>query len=89
VSRKDEITYALDFGVRGAAREKNKLLSSDNRRSGSDLAGSANHVGIGTDMDGGLGREQIPQEIQTSADLPRVRVGGLRSPEPCPVTRLG
>jgi len=41
VSRKDEITYALDFGVRGAAREKNKLLSSDNRRSGSDLAGSA------------------------------------------------
>lgn len=41
MSRKDEITYALDFGVRGAAREKNKLLSSDNRRSGSDLAGSA------------------------------------------------
>ena len=23
-------------------------------------------------MDGGLGREQIPAEIQTSADLPRV-----------------
>jgi membrane dipeptidase len=23
-------------------------------------------------MDGGLGREQIPVEIQTSADLPRV-----------------
>ena len=37
-----------------------------------DLAGSANHVGLGTDMDGGLGREQIPQEISTSADLPRV-----------------
>ena len=37
-----------------------------------DLAGSANHVAIGTDMDGGLGREQIPQEITTSADLPRI-----------------
>lgn len=37
-----------------------------------DLAGDARHVGIGTDMDGGLGREQIPREITTSADLPRV-----------------
>ena len=37
-----------------------------------DLAGSATCVGLGTDMDGGLGREQIPQEIRTSADLPRV-----------------
>jgi membrane dipeptidase len=37
-----------------------------------DIAGSADHVGLGTDMDGGLGREQIPAEIRTSADLPRV-----------------
>ena len=37
-----------------------------------DLAGSARHVGIGTDMDGGLGRDEIPEEIITSADLPRV-----------------
>lgn len=37
-----------------------------------DLLGDASHVGIGTDMDGGLGREQIPQEITTSADLPRL-----------------
>lgn len=37
-----------------------------------DLAGNANHVGLGTDMDGGLGRDQIPREITTSADLPRV-----------------
>jgi membrane dipeptidase len=37
-----------------------------------DIAGSAAHVGLGTDMDGGLGREQIPVEIETSADLPRV-----------------
>jgi len=37
-----------------------------------DLAGNANHVGLGTDMDGGLGREQIPVEIATSADLHKV-----------------
>jgi len=34
-----------------------------------ELTGSSAHVGIGTDMDGGLGREQIPTEIQSSADL--------------------
>lgn len=37
-----------------------------------DLAGNALHVGIGTDMDGGLGREQIPAEIATAADLPKL-----------------
>jgi membrane dipeptidase len=37
-----------------------------------DLAGNVNHVGLGTDMDGGLGRNEIPVEIETSADLPRV-----------------
>jgi membrane dipeptidase len=36
------------------------------------FVGNARHVAIGTDMDGGFGREQIPQEIRTSADLPRV-----------------
>ena len=35
-----------------------------------DIAGNRNHVAIGTDMDGGFGRDQIPQEIKTSADLP-------------------
>jgi membrane dipeptidase len=37
-----------------------------------DLAGSARYVGIGTDMDGALGRNEIPTEIKTSADLPRI-----------------
>jgi membrane dipeptidase len=37
-----------------------------------DLLGDATHVGLGTDMDGGFGREEIPVEIETSADLPRV-----------------
>ena len=37
-----------------------------------DLIGDARHIGLGTDMDGGLGREEIPSQITTSADLPRV-----------------
>jgi membrane dipeptidase len=37
-----------------------------------DLAGNTRQVAIGTDMDGGLGRDQIPVEITTSADLPKL-----------------
>jgi membrane dipeptidase len=37
-----------------------------------DLAGDTRHVAIGTDMDGGLGRNEIPEEIATSADLPQL-----------------
>ena len=37
-----------------------------------DLIGDARHVGIGTDMDGGFGMESIPEEIRTSADMPRI-----------------
>ena len=37
-----------------------------------ELAGSTQHVAIGTDMDGGLGRNEIPGEIETSADLPQL-----------------
>lgn len=36
------------------------------------LAGNAKHVGIGTDLDGGFGREQCPQDLRTIADLPRI-----------------
>jgi membrane dipeptidase len=37
-----------------------------------DLVGDANHVSLGSDMDGGFGAEHIPAEIQTAADLPRI-----------------
>jgi len=33
------------------------------------LVGSANHVGIGTDFDGGFGAESTPKELNTVADL--------------------
>jgi membrane dipeptidase len=36
------------------------------------LAGDAHHVGLGTDFDGGFGREAVPSEIDTIADLPKL-----------------
>jgi membrane dipeptidase len=33
------------------------------------LAGNAKHVAIGTDLDGGYGREQCPHDIETIADI--------------------
>ncbi len=36
------------------------------------LTGSAEHVGIGTDFDGGFGSESIPAELDTARDLYRV-----------------
>jgi membrane dipeptidase len=33
------------------------------------LAGNANHVGIGSDLDGAFGFEQTPQDLKTIADL--------------------
>ncbi len=36
------------------------------------LAGNARHVGIGTDLDGGYGREQSPGDLDTIVDLQRI-----------------
>ena len=36
------------------------------------LAGNANHVGIGSDLDGGFGREQCPFDLQSIADLQKI-----------------
>ncbi|MEO8474706.1 MAG: membrane dipeptidase, partial [Chryseolinea sp.] len=33
------------------------------------LAGNANHIGLGSDLDGGYGKEQSPYDIETIADL--------------------
>ena len=33
------------------------------------IAGSAKHCGIGSDLDGGYGNEQTPQDLKTIADL--------------------
>ena len=36
------------------------------------LAGNCNHVGIGTDLDGGFGTEQGPHDLDTIADLQKM-----------------
>jgi membrane dipeptidase len=36
------------------------------------LAGNARHAAIGTDLDGGFGREQTPADLDTIADLQRL-----------------
>jgi membrane dipeptidase len=36
------------------------------------LAGNCNHVGIGTDLDGGYGKEQAPCDLDTVADLQNI-----------------
>jgi membrane dipeptidase len=36
------------------------------------MAGDANHVGIGTDFDGGFGLQSVPREIDTIADLQKL-----------------
>jgi membrane dipeptidase len=36
------------------------------------ITGDARHVAIGSDLDGGLGREQIPRELDSVADMPRI-----------------
>ena len=37
-----------------------------------DVAGDSNHVGIGSDLDGGFGSESIPAELDTIADAPKI-----------------
>ena len=37
------------------------------------MAGDARHVGIGSDFDGGLGVQSVPPEIDTVADLQKIK----------------
>lgn len=36
------------------------------------LAGNSHHIGIGSDLDGGFGKEQCPMDIETIADLQKI-----------------
>jgi membrane dipeptidase len=38
------------------------------------LAGNADHIAIGSDLDGGFGKEQSPYDIETIADLQKIPV---------------
>jgi membrane dipeptidase len=38
------------------------------------LAGNAQHAAIGTDLDGGYGKEQVPRDLDTIADIQKIPV---------------
>ncbi len=50
----------------------NKLI--DNYDHICQLAGNANHIGIGSDLDGAFGKEQCPTDIETIADLQKIPI---------------
>ncbi len=59
---------------RGRPREENPTLVDLARHIDHicQLTGSARHVGIGSDLDGGFGNEQTPVEVLSIEDLPRL-----------------
>jgi membrane dipeptidase len=36
------------------------------------IAGNANHIGIGSDLDGAFGKEQSPHDLESIADLQKI-----------------
>ncbi|HCO82887.1 MAG TPA: peptidase M19 [Arenibacter sp.] len=62
--------------VRGTSTPKGMDVSLDQMINNIDhicqLAGNSLHVGIGTDLDGGFGKEQCPTDLNTIADLQKI-----------------
>ncbi len=82
VSRNAVIGIALDAWmmvpnwVRGESTPKGMGVSLEQMIDNIDhicqLAGNSKHVGIGTDLDGGFGKEQCPADLDTIADLQKI-----------------
>ena len=82
IARKAVIGLALDAWmmvpnwVRGKSTPKGTGVTLNQMIANIDhicqLAGNAEHVGIGTDLDGGFGKEQCPADIDTIADLQKI-----------------
>ncbi len=82
INRKAVIGVALDAWmmvpnwVRGTSTPESMGVTlqqmADNIDHICQLAGNALHVGIGTDLDGGFGKEQGPSDLDTIADLQKV-----------------
>ena len=82
ISRKAIVGVALDAWmmvpnwVRGKSTPQSMGVTLEQMLDNIDhicqLAGNANHVGIGTDLDGGFGKEQCPSDIDTIADLQKI-----------------
>lgn len=62
--------------VRGEStpKERNVTISTvlDHLDHICQVAGNANHIGIGSDLDGAFGREQSPLDLETIADLQKI-----------------
>lgn len=84
IARKAVIGGALDAWmmvpgwIRGKSNPKKMNCSLDTLVDHLDhicqLAGNAGHVGIGSDLDGGFGKEQCPYDLDTIADLQKVGI---------------
>lgn len=62
--------------VRGVSTPQNMQVSLNTMIDHLDhicqIAGNTNHVGLGTDLDGGFGTEQCPYDLQSIADLQKI-----------------
>lgn len=62
--------------VRGVSTPQNMQVSLNTMIDHMDhicqIAGNTNHVGLGTDLDGGFGTEQCPYDLQSIADLQKI-----------------
>jgi membrane dipeptidase len=82
IDRKAVIGIALDAWmmvpdwIRGKSDPKSRNVTleimADNIDHICQLAGSSVHAGIGSDLDGGYGTEQCPQDVDTIADLQKL-----------------
>ena len=82
ISRDAVIGIALDAWmmvpnwIRGKSKPKDMGVTLNHMIDNIDhicqLSGNSNHVGIGTDLDGGFGSEQCPTDLDTIADLQKV-----------------
>jgi membrane dipeptidase len=82
INRKAVIGMALDAWmmvpnwVRGQSTPEAMGVTLDTMADHMDhicqIAGNSLHVGIGTDLDGGFGKEQCPADIDTIADLQKI-----------------
>lgn len=74
-------TWMLEPGwVKGQSSNRDVLLDrvGEHIDHVCQLAGDARHAGVGSDLDGGFGREQSPADLDTVADLQRL-AGNLAS----------
>ena len=82
IARKAIVGVALDAWmmvpnwVRGKSTPQSMGVSLEQMLNNIDhicqLAGNSDHVGIGTDLDGGFGKEQCPKDLDTIADLQKI-----------------